>query len=71
MQVEAIVRAACVLRRQGKDPRPEIMVPLVGSEEEMARLRERSEAVVGRVKDELQVDLHVPIGTMIEVPRAA
>jgi pyruvate,orthophosphate dikinase len=71
MQVEAIVRAACVLRRQGKDPRPEIMVPLVGSEEEMARLRERSEAVVGRVKDELEVDLHVPIGTMIEVPRAA
>ena len=71
MQVEAIVRAACALHKQGKDPRPEIMVPLVGSEEEMARLRERTAGVVERVKDELQVDLPVPIGTMIEVPRAA
>jgi pyruvate,orthophosphate dikinase len=71
MQVEAIVRAACALSGQGRDPRPEIMVPLVGSEEEMARLRERIEGVVQRVKEELGAELEIPIGTMIEVPRAA
>jgi len=71
MQVEALVRAACALHEQGRDPRPEIMVPLVGSEEEMARLRERIEDVVQRVKEELGVGLEIPIGTMIEVPRAA
>ena len=71
MQVEAIVRAGCDLHRQGKDPRPEIMVPLVGSHEEMSRLRERIEGVVARVKSELGVELEIPIGTMIEVPRAA
>jgi pyruvate,orthophosphate dikinase len=71
MQVEALVRAACALHEQGRDPRPEIMVPLVGSEEEMARLRERIEGVVQRVKEELGVELEIPIGTMIEVPRAA
>ncbi|NHZ73268.1 MAG: pyruvate, phosphate dikinase [Nitrospirae bacterium] len=71
MQVEALVRAACLLVQQGRDPRPEIMVPLVGSEEEMSRLRKRSVEVVERVKEELGVDLEIPIGTMIEVPRAA
>ncbi len=71
MQVEAIVRAACTLSAQGRDPRPEIMVPLVGSEEEMARLRSRIEVVVKRVKEELSADIGIPIGTMIEVPRAA
>ena len=71
MQVEAIVRAACALVKAGRDPRPEIMVPLVGVEEEMKRLRERTAAVMARVKKEEGVDLEIAIGTMIEVPRAA
>ena len=71
MQVEAIVRATAMLRAAGRDPRPEIMVPLVGSEEEMAGLRERTVAVLERVASAEGMDLEIPIGTMIEVPRAA
>jgi pyruvate,orthophosphate dikinase len=71
MQVEAIARAAAARHKAGGDPRPEIMVPLVGSESEIVRLRERIEAVVERVLGEEEVALAIPIGTMIEVPRAA
>jgi pyruvate,orthophosphate dikinase len=71
MQVEAIVRATAALKGAGRDPRPEIMVPLVGSEEEMARLRQRIVEVLERVVTEQGVDLTIPVGTMIEVPRAA
>ncbi len=71
MQVEAIVRAAAALAARGKRPQPEIMVPLVGTEEEMERLRERTVAIVDRVVAEAGVELPIPIGTMIEVPRAA
>ncbi len=71
MQVEAIVRATATLKAAGGDPRPEIMVPLVGSEEEMARLRERTASVLARVEEEVGLKLEIPIGTMIEVPRAA
>ena len=71
MQVEAITRATCALLAEGLDPKPEIMVPLVGSVGEMSRLRERVVSVVGRVLKELGVEQEIPIGTMIEVPRAA
>ncbi len=71
MQVEAIARAAGALLARGVDARPEIMVPLVGSTEEMVRLRERIVAVVERVKAEIGFELDIPVGTMIEVPRAA
>jgi len=71
MQVEAIAQAAAARQQAGGDPRPEIMLPLVGSEEELERLRERVAATVERVFAETGVELEVPIGTMIEVPRAA
>jgi pyruvate,orthophosphate dikinase len=71
MQVEAIVRAACVRTKAGEEVRPEIMVPLVGTEAEMVRLREMVSAVVDRVLKEEGVGLEILIGTMIEVPRAA
>ena len=71
MQVEAVVRAACVRSRTGEDVRPEIMVPLVGTEEEMVRLRELTASTIRRVLDEEKVQIDIPIGTMIEVPRAA
>jgi pyruvate,orthophosphate dikinase len=72
MQVEAIVRAACARLAAGGHPRVEIMMPLVGTEQEMIALRKRAEAVVARVEGELgrRVD-GLLIGTMIEVPRAA
>jgi pyruvate,orthophosphate dikinase len=71
MQVEAIMRAACVRKRAGDDVRPEIMVPLVGTDEEMVRLREMVGSTVQRVLAEEKLEIEVPIGTMIEVPRAA
>jgi len=71
MQVEAIARAAVARKKAGGDPRPEIMVPLAGSEEEVSRLRERIAAKVAEVFADEGVELELPIGTMIEVPRAA
>jgi pyruvate,orthophosphate dikinase len=71
MQVEAIVRAACVRSRAGDDVEAEIMVPLVGAEQEMIRLRERIAATAERVLAEEKMRLPLLIGTMIEVPRAA
>jgi pyruvate,orthophosphate dikinase len=71
MQVEAIVRAACARARKGEEVRPEIMVPLVGTQMEMIRLRDRIAAVRDRVLEEEGQNLKILIGTMIEVPRAA
>jgi pyruvate,orthophosphate dikinase len=72
MQVEAIVRAACARQRAGDDVRPEIMIPLVGTEAELARLRTLTEETAARVQSEEGETLeHLLIGTMIEVPRAA
>jgi pyruvate,orthophosphate dikinase len=70
MQVEAIVRAACVRQRAGDEVLPEIMLPLVGTEEELRALRRETQEVVDRVLAEERSSLHVLIGTMIEVPRA-
>jgi pyruvate,orthophosphate dikinase len=71
MQVEAIARAACVRQRAGDEVVAEIMVPLVGAEEEIIRLRARIAETIARVFGEEGVELPVAIGTMIEVPRAA
>jgi pyruvate,orthophosphate dikinase len=71
MQVRAILDAALDLDARGVDARPEIMIPLVGIEREIESMRqlvaEEAEAVYKRRGRALQV----PIGTMIEVPRAA
>jgi len=71
MQVTAILSAAVDLQRQGVDVRPEIMVPLVGTVNEMRIARARIERVARQVLDEAGVDVHYKIGTMIEIPRAA
>ena len=70
VQTRAIVEAACDLRAAGVDARPEIMIPLVGEAAELARLRERVEAVVEAVAAERGLALDSPIGVMIELPRA-
>jgi pyruvate,orthophosphate dikinase len=67
MQVRAIASAAMELRRQGKDPQPEIMIPLVGAVQELQLVRDEVE----RVLADVGVDWNIPIGTMIELPRAA
>ncbi|MCE5203503.1 MAG: pyruvate, phosphate dikinase [Actinomycetia bacterium] len=71
MQVRAITKAACELAKQGKDPRPEIMIPLVSIVSELEILRAETEKVIAEVEAECQVTLAIPVGTMIELPRAA
>jgi pyruvate,orthophosphate dikinase len=69
MQVRAIVEAAVAVKQDGGDPRPEIMVPLVGAVQELETVRQEAEKVIAEVTEQTAVD--TLIGTMIEVPRAA
>ena len=71
MQVQAIARATEALEGRGLTPLPEIMVPLVGTEAEMLRLRSSVAETVEAVRSDRTFDSVIPIGTMIEVPRAA
>jgi len=71
MQVRAIADAAAELKKKGKDPHPEIMIPLVATAEELQQMREELEPVVERIIEDAGVDLPVEFGTMIELPRAA
>jgi len=71
MQVRAIAEAAVAVKKAGGDPRPEIMVPLVGAVQELETVRTEARQVLVDVARESGVDVHTLIGTMIEVPRAA
>ncbi|HEY5882755.1 MAG TPA: pyruvate, phosphate dikinase [Nakamurella sp.] len=71
LQVRAITEAAIELMRAGQDPRVEIMVPLVGSVMELHLVRDEAEALIRELTVAAGVDLAIPIGTMIELPRAA
>ena len=71
LQVRAIAEAAAILKKQGKDPRPEIMVPLVAAVQELEQVREAAEKVIAEVAEAEGVELSFLIGTMIELPRAA
>jgi pyruvate,orthophosphate dikinase len=71
MQVRAIAHAAAQLKQAGKDPRPEVMIPLTATVQEMEISREQCEKVLKEVEEETGAGVHTLIGTMIEVPRAA
>ena len=71
MQVRAIAHAAADRVRAGGDPRPEIMIPLVGAVQELELARDETERVLAEVAAETGAAAHTLIGTMIEVPRAA
>ena len=71
MQVRAIAHAAADRVKAGGNPRPEIMIPLVGAVQELEAAREETERVLAEVREETGTDVHTMIGTMIEVPRAA
>src|SRR5487761_379165 len=71
MQVRAIASAAAELVKAGRDPRPEIMIPLTATIQEMEISKERVEKALHAVEEETGVHVDVPVGTMIEVPRAA
>jgi pyruvate, orthophosphate dikinase len=71
MQVRAIAHAAADRVKAGGDPKPEIMIPLVGAVQELEAAREETEKVLAQVAEETGEQVHTLIGTMIEVPRAA
>jgi pyruvate, orthophosphate dikinase len=70
MQVRAIAEAACERKKAGGDPRPEIMIPLVGAVQELEAIREESERVLAEACSSSGIEVRATIGTMIEVPRA-
>ena len=71
MQTRAILSAACELKLEGKNPMPEIMVPLIGILYEFHQQKEIIEKVSKEVFAEYGVEVEFEIGTMIEIPRAA
>ncbi|MBQ6724880.1 MAG: pyruvate, phosphate dikinase [Paludibacteraceae bacterium] len=71
MQTRAILGAACELKKEGKNPMPEIMVPLIGILYELKQQKEIIQTVAKEVFAEYGVEVEFEIGTMIEIPRAA
>jgi pyruvate,orthophosphate dikinase len=70
MQVRAIFEAACDLRARGVDARPDVMIPGVGTKEEMQVTYDAAKAVADEVIAQRGVAVDYHIGTMVELPRA-
>jgi pyruvate,orthophosphate dikinase len=70
MQVRAIFEAACELKAEGVDVKPEVMIPGVGHVNEMKYTREQAQAVAEEVMKEKGITVEYKIGTMMELPRA-
>jgi len=71
MQVRAILEAAIEVKKKGKSVLPEIMIPLIGTVEELSVLKKRALAVAEEVFKKAGMKVEFLIGTMIEIPRAA
>jgi pyruvate,orthophosphate dikinase len=71
LQAGAAAQALVRRIRAGGDPHLEIMIPLVSTAPELERMREMVEEEIAAVGAEAGLELNVPIGTMIELPRAA
>ena len=71
MQAHAIASACAQLQKEGLNHKPEIMIPLVSLESEIETMRAEVQAVIDQVAEETGETLDIPIGTMIELPRAA
>jgi pyruvate,orthophosphate dikinase len=73
MQVRAITEAMINCKKKRIDAKPEIMIPLVGTKAELAVLRAKAEQTIADVRKARKYTgkLSIPIGTMIEIPRAA
>jgi pyruvate,orthophosphate dikinase len=71
MQVRALFIAACQLEQEGVDVRPEIMVAVTNTENEVKFLKELIDRVATEEMAKFNVKLHYKVGTMIELPRAA
>ncbi|MFG3386063.1 pyruvate, phosphate dikinase [Streptomyces rochei] len=71
MQVRAIAEAAAERKAAKGDPRAEIMIPLVGTVQELELVRDEADQVIAEVEAATAAKLKLSIGTMIELPRAA
>ena len=71
LQMRAIAEAQAARIKDGGNPRAEIMVPLIGSVMELHLVRDEGEKIIAQVSEESGVELKIPIGCMIELPRAA
>jgi pyruvate,orthophosphate dikinase len=71
MQARAILEAACLVKKEGQDVHPEIMIPLVGTRKELDHQAAIVRAVAADVFAEQGVEVAYLVGTMIEIPRAA
>ncbi|WP_439183587.1 pyruvate, phosphate dikinase [Carboxylicivirga taeanensis] len=71
MQARAIIEAACELKKEGFDPKPEIMVPLIGTVKELKMQEEIIRTTAAKVFEEKGMEVDYLVGTMIEIPRAA
>ncbi|MDD3149966.1 MAG: pyruvate, phosphate dikinase [Candidatus Gastranaerophilales bacterium] len=71
MQVRAIFEAACDLKKEGFEVKPEVMIPLIGHVNELKAARDVLEEVAQKVMEEKCVQVDYQFGTMIEIPRAA
>ena len=71
MQTKAILGAALQLKSKGFNPKPEIMVPLVGTEKELEAQQQVIKAAAKELFQEKGMSIEFKLGTMIEIPRAA
>ncbi len=71
MQARAIIEATCDLKKEGFDPKPEIMVPLIGTAKEFKLQESIIRTTAAKVMKEKGVEVEYMVGTMIEIPRAA
>jgi pyruvate,orthophosphate dikinase len=71
LQVKAIATATAELKKKGLNPKPEIMIPLVSLATELETVRHQVEKALLEVEKQYDTKLDIPIGTMIELPRAA
>jgi pyruvate,orthophosphate dikinase len=71
MQARAILEAACLVKKEGQDVHPEIMIPLVGTKKELENQAAVVREVAAAVFAEQGIEVEYLVGTMIEIPRAA
>ncbi|NQU23547.1 MAG: pyruvate, phosphate dikinase, partial [Candidatus Nealsonbacteria bacterium] len=71
MQIRAILEGAAELKKDGKDPHPEVMVPVTCTVKELDFVKPIFDRVMAEVKQQSGVEVGCLYGTMIEIPRAA
>ena len=71
LQIRAVAEASAQRLRDGGNPHAEIMIPLAASVMELHLIRDEAEEILAQVAKEQGVELQIPIGAMIELPRAA